>query len=286
MGSTRVLDWPLAATGRVAVAIGRHGRRALWAVVMGLVTLSIIPALIVGSTRQPVDVTFRDLRANTIPAATSWVRLTGDLRPLAGFCPNTYTLHDLQDDSVSVVVVAPSPLTTGHTDVTGRISGTISPRAGFATIEADAPAEPARHDPWLLFGVPALLAILVLVGRRLGYPVVRRDPARRSRAVALPPGAALPARWSGWIGNETAPLDAMRSCTVTVVGDADVCQLTIAEAGSARTVSTRRASPKRRLRVCWTGRRLPALQIHGPSADVMLILRSADDRDRLAAALG
>jgi hypothetical protein len=281
----RVFDLPVAAAGRLGAAIARRGRRAEAAVLLALVTLSLIPVLIVGSTRQPTEISFSDLRANRLPAATSWLRLEGDLRTLSSAGPNTYTLHDLGNDALSVVVLAPAPLATGHTQVTGRLTGTTLVADGFATIEADLPAEPARHDPWLLFSIPVLLALLLLLAIRLGYPVVRRDPPARSRAHPLGSGDRLSARWSGWIGNEQVPLAEMRPCTIEVAPDVDVCLLTITDGGAVRRVSTRRASPKQRLRLCWTGATRPALQVHAPSADLVVSLEAAADRDRLAASL-
>jgi hypothetical protein len=70
-----------------------------------------------------------------------------------------------------------------------------------------------------------------------------------------------------------------------VAPDVDVCRLTITDDGTVRTVSTRRASPKQRLRLCWTGSTRPALQVHAPSADLLISLETAADRDRLAASL-
>lgn len=282
----RVFDRPLAIAGRLAAAIGRRARWAQWAVVLGLVTLSLIPVMIVGSTPQPADISFEDLQAKRIPAMTTWFRLEGDLRAVPDPSQYLYTLHDLRNDALAVTVVSDARLATGHTQVTGRISGMLSVTGTFATIRADVPTEPARHDPWLPFSLPTLLAVLVLVGMRVGYPVVRRDPPARSRPVPLGPSEPLPARWSGWIGNDSVPLERMRPCTIAVAEDIDVCQLTITDAGSTRMVSARRASPKQTMRICWTDRCRPALQIHAPSADLVIALDDSSDRDRLAAALG
>lgn len=281
----RLFDRPLAAAGRLAASFGRRARWAPWAVVIGLLTVSLIPALIVGATPQPADISFADLKAERIPAMTSWLRLEGDLRAVPDDSQYIYTLHDPHNDGLSVTVVSASRLDTGHTQVTGRISGALSVGDSFATIQADVPTEPARHDPWLLFSLPAILAIPVVVGMRVGYPVVRRDPPSRSRPIPLGPDESLPARWCGWIGSESVPVDGMRLCTVAVATDVDVCQLTVTDAGSIRRVSTRRASPKRRLRICRTDGCRPALEIRAPSADLVLALDNGADRDRLAAAL-
>jgi hypothetical protein len=284
-GAPRILDRPLAGAGRLAAAIGRRGRWAPAAAVVGLVVLSLIPVLIVGSTAQPADISFQDLQADRIPARTTWFRMTGDLRPVPDPTQAIYTLHDLRNDVLAVTVVADAPLPTGPTQVTGVISGVIPVDGTFATIRADVPAEPARHDPWLLFAIPALLAIPLLIGMRTGYPVVRRDPPARTHGAPLAPGESLPALWSGWIGNEVVPFGSMRPGSVSVAPDVDICQLTITEAGATRRVSARRASPRQRLRICWTGGSRPALAIHAPSADIVVALDDAAARDRLAATL-
>ena len=77
----------------------------------------------------------------------------------------------------------------------------------------------------------------------------------------------------------------MRPCTITVTTDVDVCQVIVADAATAWTVATRRASPKRRLRICWTDGCKPALEIHAPAADLLLTLHDVRDRERLAATL-
>lgn len=287
-GLDRALDRPLAAAGRLVAAMGRRGRWAPAVAVVGLLFLSLLPVLIVGSTAQPADISFEDLKANRIPDKTTWLRLTGDLRPVPGQSL-IYALHDLSNDALVVTIVADEPLATGRTQVTGDLSGVMPVAGSFVAIRADIPTEPARHDPWLLFSIPALLAIPLLVGMRTGYPVVRREPAARTRARAnagrLAAGESLPARWSGWIGNDVVPVGAMRPCSVAVDEDLDVCQVTITEAGATRRVSTRRASPKDRLRICRTSGSEPALTIHAPSADIVLAFDDARARDRLAASL-
>jgi hypothetical protein len=77
------LDLGLAAAGRLAAAIdGPPGarRRLTWVVVTGLVLMSAIPTLVIGSSPRPTDLTFEDVRLERIPAMTTWVRLEGDLR--------------------------------------------------------------------------------------------------------------------------------------------------------------------------------------------------------------
>jgi hypothetical protein len=50
-------------------------------------------------------------------------------------------------------------------------------------------------------------------------------------------------------------------------------------------VATRRASPKRRLRICRIDGSRPAIEIHAPTADLLIVFDAAPDRDRMAAAI-
>ena len=288
----RLFDLALAGAGRVAASIRARGPWVTRAVIAGLLAGTLIPVLIIATTRTPTEVTFNDLKTGLLPPMTSWLRLEGELRPVpddvepaSGDAAYVYTLSDPTNDRLAVSVESDAPLETGHVQVTGRVSGAGSVPGTVSTIHADVPTEPTRHDPWLLFALPAILAIPVVVGLRTGYPVVRGDPQAPYRAAPLRPDESLSARWSGRIGSESATRDAMRPCTLTVTTDVDVCQVLVADAATARTVATRRASPKRRLRACWTDGCKPALEIHAPAADLLLTFNNLNDRERLATTL-
>ena len=279
------LDLALAGAGRSYAALHRRARWLPTVTVVALVLLSLIPTLIVGSTKQPNDVTLADLQSENLPAGASWFRLQGDLRDVPSASPYTYTLHDLTDDSRAVTVVADAPLPTGHVEITGRQDGP-SQRGTFLSIQADVPTEPVRHDPWLLFAIPAVIAIVILVGRMRGYPVKRREGGTTAAVDQLHPGERLPATWGGWIANEVHQLDAMVPCEVEVACDSDVCSMTITDADGVRTVPHRRASPKRRIRLCWTSGVRHALDLHAPAADLVLAFDSEAARDRFARSIG
>jgi hypothetical protein len=222
---------------------------------------------------------------------SSWLRLEGDLREAAGAPAGEYryTLHDPTNAALVLTVIAAAPLPTGNTQVTGRLSGALGVPGTFDTIVADVPTEPPRRDPWLLFSVPAILALVVVMGGRVGYPVLRRERTRR-----MPPGAAPPPRlgrdersvaeWSGRIGSEIVALDEARRCTVAVVWDPDVCQVTVTDSVD-RLIAVRRESLKARVRVCRTDGCRPGVEVHAPTADVTLVFETRAERDRLAASI-
>jgi len=126
---------------------------------------------------------------------------------------------------------------------------------------------------------------VLLFGSRVGYPVVRGDAAIGSAALPLRSDESVAARWSGRIGNEWAPPERMRSCSIAIEKDAGVCRLTIDEAGTVRAVSVRRAATRKRMRMCWTSGCRPAVEVHGPSADLVLTFDDPGERDRLLASL-
>jgi hypothetical protein len=281
----RPIDFGLAIAGRSYDVLRRRSRWVPVVVVAGLLLVSIVPVLIVGSTKQPNPISIEDFQNSNLPPGATWFRFEGDLREAPGAAPYTYTLHDLSDDSRAITVVATAPLQTGHVQITGRPDGPWLPDT-FLSIQADIPTEPARHDPWLLYAVPTLLAVVIVVGAVRGYPVLRREGASSAVVDQLYPGERLAARWAGWIGNERHDFDAMSPCTLAVTCDADVCQVTVADAHGEHTVTHQRASPNRRIRLCRTSGVEHAIEVHAPAADLFLVFDDVKSRDRFARSIG
>ena len=263
------IDLGLAIAGRSYAVLHARWRWAPVLAVAGLLVVSIIPVLIVGSTKQPNPVSIQDFQNQNLPAGASWFRLEGDL----------------SDDSRAITVVATGPLQTGHVQITGRPDGPWLPGT-YLSIQADIPTEPARHDPWILFAIPALLTIPILVGWFRGYPVRRREDPSSAAVDQLRSGERIAARWAGWIGNERHDFDAMSPCTLAVACDAEVCQVTVADAHGEHTVTHQRASPNRRIRLCRTSGVEHALEVHAPAADLFLVFDDVKSRDRFARSIG
>ena len=211
------LDLGLTVAGGLASALRRAvggSRRATWLVVLGLVAVSAIPTFLIGSSQRPTDVSFEDVRLDRIPAMTSWVRLEGDLRQFPGATTDLYELHDTRDDRVYVIVIAPAPLTLGHAVVTGRISPRASAVGNVGSLDADVPAVPRRDEPFHLILLPAAIGGVIVLGTRIGYPVVRRERQSGKRAARLPVGERLATRWSGRIGSEVVKVGEARPATI------------------------------------------------------------------------
>ncbi len=281
---TVLVDRAIALLGRAGTALDRGGTWLPWAVIGGLVVLSLLPALVVGSTKQPTEISLADLEAQRIPAVTSWFRLEGDLQEASHDGGYWYRLVNPKGGR-GVTVVSTAPLPTGSTEVTGRISPETPLNGTFQSIAADVPTVPARHDPWPLFALPAVAALGLLVGRRAGYPVARRDRAPAVPAQPLAPGERLQAWWSGRITTEVVPIDSMHPCSISVVQEGDICQLTIHETGPQRTVPVRQAGFQKRIRICRTSGCNPAVEVHGQSGDLILVFEGRGERDRLVASL-
>jgi hypothetical protein len=283
------VDLGLAAAGRLAAAIERRtgGRRRAWYVVTGLVLVSTIWVLLIGSSPRPTDLTFEDVRLERIPAMTSWVRLEGDLRPPDGGVGDLFKLYDLKDPNLYLYLSNASSLALGHQIVTGHISPRRAETGNVGTLIADVPAVPKANEPFAVILFPAALGAFVAMGITVGYPV-RRDEGRSKAAPRpLPPGDSVAVRWSGRIEGRMVSPKAPISATVSVEGEPDRLDVTIAgpPTEAAHVVRTRRPAPATPIRLCRLGGCEPALEIHAPTADLLMVFADRDARDRLAATM-
>ena len=282
------LDFGLAAAGRLATTLDRRvSRRATWLIVIGLVVVSLIWTYLIGSSPRPTDLTFEDVRTGSIPAMTSWVRIEGDLRPY----PNSdslYELHDTAEPSLYLIVITEAPLPLGHQVMTGQISPTARATTGnIGSLEADIPAVPKRNEPFAIIWLPAAVAAMILLGRRLGYPIVRRERRRPVHGPPLAPGERLRARRSGRIQSVSlAPADAVPCAVEVRRGDEAHDLVLIADAQlsgdpAEQVVRVRRSVPVVPLKVCRTTGCDRGVLVHAQAADLVLVFRERSERDRL-----
>jgi len=285
----RVLDRVLVAFGYASSSIGRGGRSPLRLriVIAVLLLVSVLPSVAISLISIPSETSFEDLRDGRY-RSLGWLRLEGDLRA-AGRAEDgryLYALHDPADDAVAVTVYAPGPLPTGATQVTGQQRNDTRLPGTFDSFYADATTEPARHDPWLLIALPALLALLLLLGERIGYPVIR-DESRSAMLAAAPlrPGEEIVARWSGQIGSDDVPAGEARACSIAVDDEGGVALVHIRDERGSRHVRVSRTTPKVIGRVCRTNGCRPGIEVHGTGSDILIELDSTAERDRLAASV-
>ena len=257
-------------------------------VVAALFALTVIPLVVIALSPIPLERTFEELRDGLYPDRSSWLRLEGDLLPAdvtsQGYV--AYILRDPRNADLAVTILAPGPMATGHVEVTGHPLGGVRAPGTFEAFYADSTTEPARHDAWLLIALPALLGLLLLLGERIGYPVMRGESRTGWLAAApLRPGEEITARWNGQIGSEDLALGVARACSVAVDDESEVALVRVRDEGGTRHVPVRRATPKVVGRVCRTNGCRPGIEIHGTGADIVFEFDSAADRDRVAASV-
>ena len=61
---------------------------------------------------------------------------------------------------------------------------------------------PRVDEPIWLYLTPAVVGILLLIGMRLGYPVIRGDRRSEFFRAQVADGEPMPVTWSGRIGSE------------------------------------------------------------------------------------
>jgi hypothetical protein len=290
---TGAVDRVLASAGWLAESIGRlagGSARARWYVVLGLLLATAIPIGLVASTKRPTDLSFEDMRLERIPAMTSWGRLEGELRRTSSAFGGLYELHDSTNPALYVIVITDADLPDGHAMVTGRISPRFAQTGNVGSIDADVPAVPRVDEPIWLYLTPAVIALVIALGIRLGYPVVRGDRRSDFFVAQVADGDRLPVRWSGRIGRETVGRADARPGTISVAPATDARQmdeLTITDdvPPLTRTARLRQHAAVREVRLCRVSGSEPGLELHPAAADIVLAFTDRATRDRLVARL-
>lgn len=191
-----------------------------------LLVLAALPIVLPQLDPQPADVAVDEILAGTVTEPGTWVRLSGRAYGLAeaptGQAGNYALFVDEAQRLRAIVVRGTSPFDTRPADVvsrfvTGRLieanvvvdedlpieateAGTPPRIAQDRIVELDQVAKEPRSTWWPLSILPAVLAVVLLIGSRTPYPVFR--PTRVVDVLAAPLGAGerLPAAWGGRIG--------------------------------------------------------------------------------------
>jgi hypothetical protein len=260
-------------------------KRATWGLVGVLCLVSAIPTFAIGVSQRPTDLTFEDVRVQRIPANTTWVRLEGDLREVKTATGSVYRLYGAGDDEHSIVVTASLPLGTGPMVMTGRLALGAQGAGTIGFLDADVPTVPRRDEPFQLILLPAVIALFIVIGLRLGYPVVRRDRRAVVEGSALASAdGPISAAWSGRIGRERVDDDVPITCVVGLAPVADLpemADLRLTGEPGEWVVRVRRGVPTRLVRLCRIGGSSAGLEVHASTADVTLRFDDVSDRSRL-----
>jgi hypothetical protein len=230
-----VIGRTLAICGWLTSIVARPFRRtplrgfpAVPGVVLAVVlfVIAALPLVLPYLDAQPMDVSVADIHDGTVTAPGTWVRVHGRLYGLDASPTGTPGSHALLVDEAqrlrAIVARVPTPLTTAPEDVaadsvTGRLAeaspvveealpieateaGTPPRILDDRIIELDPVAKETRSVPWPLAIAPALLAAMLLVGARVGYPVFRRTRDVDVLSAPLGTGERLPAAYGGRIG--------------------------------------------------------------------------------------
>ena len=230
------------------------------------------------------------MRLERLPAMTSWGRLEGELHRTSSAFGGLYELHDTANPALYVIVITATDLPDGHAMVTGRVSPRRALTGNVGSIEADVPAVPRVDEPIWLYLTPAVIALLILVGIRVGYPVIRGDKRSAFFVAQVADGEPMRVRWSGRIGREVVDRANSRPGTVTVAPAPDATQMDVLTliddtAATTRTTRLRQHAAVREVRLCRVRRTEPGLELHPAAADLILTFADRAERDRLVTRL-
>jgi hypothetical protein len=238
------------------------------------------------------------------------VRLRGEVVPLNESPterPGAYALLVDEADTLQAIVLrgerrleaAESSFVTGHVveevaiveeiPFEATVFGTPPVVVVDRIIELDATPKPVRVIPWWLSIPPLILAVLLLIGARAGYPLFRPSKEIDVLSVPLGPGERLPAAWGGRIGPDERDL--------ADPGGA----LLVVRAGPKGNLLTAQplpdddgpAPPPVTIGGGWTSGRtghvyarsetVPALHIRSELVDAIFLFARTGERDRVAA---
>jgi len=207
----------------------RTGRRRAAPYVLAglLVLLAALPIAVPMLDAQPEDVTVQDISDNLITEPGGWVRLRGEVVPLpespTGETGEYALLVDEADTLQAIVLTAAEPpetaestMVTGHVvPATALVEEVPFEATVFGTppqvvvdriVELDEAAKPERATWWPLSMLPLVLAVLLVIGARAGYPIFRPTTEVDVLSTPLGPGERLPAAWGGRLGSNERDL--------------------------------------------------------------------------------
>lgn len=186
-----------------------------------LLVLAAAPIALPLLDPQPETVGVQAIFDGAVTEPGGWIRVRGDLFALSE-APTTdvegpFRLLRDDDRMLRAVVVATDARPAEGTVLTGHlrpadvaveeelpieatVAGTPPRIVPDQVLIADPVAVPERSVPWPLAIPPALVALLLLVGARVGYPVFRRTTEVDVLSAPLGVGERVPAAWGGRIG--------------------------------------------------------------------------------------
>ncbi len=292
---------------------GKRVPRAVAPVVIGVVllVLAVLPIVVPLLDAQPEDATVQQVFDGAITEPTGWIRLHGRIAPLqqspteqegnyALFVDAANTLRAIVVRSDTAPEAAASTTVTGHLVTTGVLVEEEIPHEATVfgappqivldrILELDATVKGDRLGLWPISILPALLAIIVLIGWRVGYPIFRPTTEVDVLSGPLGPGERLPSAFGGTVGGSVRDLADPSGALLVVRRGPKGNLLTAQPLPDDGGV----APPPVTIGGSWTSGRvghvytvtetIPALTIRSELVDATFLFARTSERDRVAA---
>jgi hypothetical protein len=284
-----------------------------WApiVVAGLLLLlAVAPIVAPLFQAQPEDVTVEQILDGAVTEPSGWVRLQGRVVPLTESPvdePGRYGLFVDAADTLQAIVVrsgqqiarAPSTSISGHLagaivaveedlPLEATVFGAPPAIAPNLLVQLDDAAMPARVVVWPLSILPVVLAVILVIGAVVGYPVFRRTSEVDVVSSPLAPGERVPAAFAGRLGPEVRELADPGALLIVVRPGPNGNVLT----AQPLSDDERPAPPPVRIGGGWARGRIgwvytvseavPALRLRSDLIDATLLFAKTGERDRVA----
>ncbi len=188
-----------------------------------LVVLAAIPVLLPFFEAQPEDVQVQQIFDGTVEHPDGWVRLQRPHLPVAGIAHRARTastdssstrrtpcgpwssrarrrLEPQDSASVTGTLQARGVSVEEELPIEATVAGTPPRIVPDRVLTLDATPVPPRSVPWPLAIVPILLAAILFIGARVGYPIFRPAVDIDVLANPLSPGERIPSAYGGRIG--------------------------------------------------------------------------------------
>ena len=276
-----------------------------------LAVAAAVPIVIPMLDPQPEDVVAQQIFDGATTHPDGWIRLRGRIVPLESSPTGEagrYALLVDADNPLRAVVVrsdtrfdeAPAAQLTGvlgpatvvveeDLPIEATVAGTPPMIVSDRIVTLDAVPKPERQVWWPLAIPPAILAILILVGVRTGYPVFRPTTEIDVLVSPLALGERVPTAYGGRIGSDVRPLSDPGGALLLVRRGPNGSLLTaqaLAEDGGVAPapVSIGGSWSSGRVGAVHTlTETVPALEVRSELVDATFLFARNSERDRVAA---
>ena len=275
-----------------------------------LLVLAAAPIVVPQFQAQPQDVTIQQILDGRVSEPSRWVRLQGRVVPLTETPtgePGHYGVFVDAADTLQAIVVRsgaeiarePSTAITGHLvgavvaveedlPLEATVFGAPPAIVPNLVVQLDEDALPPRVVLWPLAIVPLVLAVLLVIGAAVGYPVFRRTSEVDVVSSPLAPGERVPAAFAGRLGTMVRELADPGAALIVVRPGPSGNVLTaqpLADDDGPAPPPVPIGGGWSRGRIGWVytlSEAVPALRLRAESIDATLLFAKTGERDRVA----